>query len=1851
MAVTITAPAAAEALDTEAETSTANVKSPVSVSWTPADATAGYDKAYTATFTLSAVDANKYGFTDGVTVTVNGEPAETGNITRNADGSLTVSYTFDKTGLEIGTCGTNVKYTIDGDTIRYSTYDSRYETHWNSYSCRVPLLTGNIKKVYIDDKMLVDTNLQEAFSGNTFLEELHLNNFVMNLPDLNSAFSGCSSLKVVEISDLGNTSGLRSLYHTFAGCTSLEELDLSGWDTSNVEDMAYMFSGCSNLKNLKLHDKWVTSGLNNRLSSMFSGCTSLTDSSLANLYLSFWNTSNVKYMDRLFEGCSQLTNLSDISNWNTANVQAFSAMFAGCSGLQGLNLNSWNTASAQMLDLMFSGCTGLQGLDLNSWNTSNVTMTRHMFDGCTSLSALNVKSWNTSNVTTMTEMFRNCSALKELDISGWSTSNMGAYGDAFKDSGIRTLTLGKNSFGTSIYDSVSSPYYPEGKWIYIAQGADAADPLPIGTVRKASTFLNNNGYDYTKMAGTWTVDFYTITLNNVDEGKLGDDSYTYDSSAKTYVKGYIDKTLPVTLPETPAKDGWTFAGWTGTGVSEASKTVTIPAGSTGNREYTAEWVKNPTASLKDLELEYGYTDGNTLTVTVDVPEGYTLTYKWYQAISADTIEGSTLIPEAASGSYAIPVGKPTGTKEYYYCVVTASSPGYAQTAEAVSNIATVTIVPKDINPAVVTLSPAEIDYDEQSHTVSLAGVVLDGEALGEADYEIDPEKSTLSGTDEDTYIVTVKGKGNYTGSASGTWKIIKRSYTITWMNQDGTETLETDTNVLYGTPYSFEKNDPTKDADAQYTYTFAGWAESANAESGTKEESLGTVKGDKTFYAAFSKTVNKYKVTWMSQDGSQALETDTDVEYGTPFSYYNADPTKDQDAQYSYVFEGWADTPDQESGTKEENLGTVKGNKVFYAAFSKAPRKYTVTWMSQDGSQTLETDTNVEAGSSFSYNGTEPTKAATGIYTYSFAGWSELINQESGTAASELGTVRGNTVLYAAFSKTVNKYTVYWMNHDGTQTLETDTDIPYGTAVSFGGTEPAKEADAHYTYSFAGWAESANAEIGIPEADLPAVKGNMTFYAAFSRKVNKYTITWMSQDGTETLEIDNNVAYGSPFSFDGSEPTKPSDGQNTYVFTGWAESPNQEIGKSEAQLGTVEGNKTLYAAFSHSGNLYKVTWMSQDGTQTLETDNNVAYGSSFSYGGPEPTKEATAQYTYTFAGWAYSADQESGTAAADLGTVKGNTVLYAAFSKTVNKYSVNWLDGDGSVLKTYTDVEYGSPFSYDGPEPTKAATAQYTYTFAGWAAEPDQESGLEPSELGTVKGETYFYPAFSKKVNKYTITWMSHDGTQTLETDNNVAYGSRFIFDGSEPTKPSDGQHTYIFTGWAESPNQESGKTEAQLGTVESDKTLYAAFSYSGNLYTVTWMSQDGTQTLEIDKDVVYGSLFSYDGPEPTKEATDQYTYTFAGWAYSADQESGTAAADLGTVKENTVLYAAFSKTVNKYSVTWLNWDGTELEKDETVEYGETPAYNGETPVKELDDGLKWTFIGWTPEVTAVSGDAVYTAEFTSETITSTVTILTSEHGSASASSESGVPGAIITLMVDSIESGYEFKEWKVISGNVTVSGNTFKIGTENVEIMPVFEEIKEPMDMNIEIFNYQPGMNFVPYGVEDLEMEFSIQILMEDEVISEAGKITMKVNGGDKKITLENVTFNRKIDDLTANYDIVLKDLPESVTVGTGKDAVVYHLSYDAWIRDDGMIVVYLKWDSGSSGSHEEEIKAVPLPEDEIGAYKLLDDGTKEYLIFQTYDICMWYLNNEEECSGHERCFHKEGYYGVDWWPVVIGE
>lgn len=93
----IETPVSNTALDTEASCTTIGVSSITpQITWTSSDTTAGYNTSYTASITLTATTG--YEFIDSTTATVSGNNAT--SITKNTDGTLTVTYDFPATAKD-----------------------------------------------------------------------------------------------------------------------------------------------------------------------------------------------------------------------------------------------------------------------------------------------------------------------------------------------------------------------------------------------------------------------------------------------------------------------------------------------------------------------------------------------------------------------------------------------------------------------------------------------------------------------------------------------------------------------------------------------------------------------------------------------------------------------------------------------------------------------------------------------------------------------------------------------------------------------------------------------------------------------------------------------------------------------------------------------------------------------------------------------------------------------------------------------------------------------------------------------------------------------------------------------------------------------------------------------------------------------------------------------------------------------------------------------------------------------------------------------------------------------------------------------------------------------------------------------------------------------------------------------------------------------------------------------------------------------------------------------------------------------------------------------------------------------
>jgi len=195
----------------------------------------------------------------------------------------------------------------------------------------------------------------------------------------------------------------------------IDKLEIKLKGINHITDMRYMFDGCSSLSSLRDISKWNTNNITN-MSYIFNGCSSL--SSLPDI--SKWNTNNITNMSYMFNGCSSLSSLPDISKWDTSNVTNMSCIFNGCSSLSSLpDISKWNTNNAINMSYMLSGCSSLSSLpDISKWNTNNVINMSCMFEGCSSLSSIpDISKWNTNNVINMNGMFDRCK--ESLKISSY----------------------------------------------------------------------------------------------------------------------------------------------------------------------------------------------------------------------------------------------------------------------------------------------------------------------------------------------------------------------------------------------------------------------------------------------------------------------------------------------------------------------------------------------------------------------------------------------------------------------------------------------------------------------------------------------------------------------------------------------------------------------------------------------------------------------------------------------------------------------------------------------------------------------------------------------------------------------------------------------------------------------------------------------------------------------------------------------------------------------------------------------------------------------------------------------------------------------------------------------------------------------------------------------------------------------------------------------------------------------------------------------------------------------------------------------------------------------------------------
>ena len=155
-----------------------------------------------------------------------------------------------------------------------------------------------------------------------------------------------------------------------------------------------------------------------------------------------------------------------------------------------------------------------------------------------------------------------------------------------------------------------------------------------------------------------------------------------------------------------------------------------------------------------------------------------------------------------------------------------------------------------------------------------------------------------------------------------------------------------------------------------------------------------------------------------------------------------------------------------------------------------------------------------------------------------------------------------------------------------------------------------------------------------------------------------------------------------------------------------------------------------------SADVRYVTFMSHDGTVELGK-KAVAVGDDCA--DPiargvfdTPTKESTAQYNYSFVGWATSPNGAWDEAAHDA--VSEDRTVFAAYAAAVRYYTITFYDDDGTTVLKTQSLAYGAMPSFT---PTKE-----NYLFVEWSP-----------ELATVTGAANYTAVWEEKITFYSGSW------------------------------------------------------------------------------------------------------------------------------------------------------------------------------------------------------------------------------------------------------------------------------------------------------------------------------------------------------------------------------------------------------------------------------------------------------------------------------------------------------------------
>lgn len=252
-----------------------------------------------------------------------------------------------------------------------------------------------------------------------------------------------------------------------------------------------------------------------------------------------------------------------------------------------------------------------------------------------------------------------------------------------------------------------------------------------------------------------------------------------------------------------------------------------------------------------------------------------------------------------------------------------------------------------------------------------------------------------------------------------------------------------------------------------------------------------------------------------------------------------------------------------------------------------------------------------------------------------------------------------------------------------------------------------------------------------------------------------------------------------------------------------------------------------------------------------------------------------------------------------------------------------------------------------GTEVTFKADPDEGYRFAQWS---DGDENVTRTIIVTESiNLSATFSSVESPLSQYTLRVLSADVELGVvsQVSGTYSYGDKVTISAT-PNERAE------FVQWSD------GNTSAtRVITINQNLTLTASFAVKQITLNIS-AGVGGSVNSEVNGTYEYGTTI-------TISATPAEGYHFVQWS-----DGKTIPTYSITLTEDVNLTATFAQQT--YRVTFLNADGALIESNSYL-YGETPACSV-TPTLEPTEEWIYTFEGWTPEITAVTGNAVYTAQY-----------------------------------------------------------------------------------------------------------------------------------------------------------------------------------------------------------------------------------------------------------------------------------